>query len=657
LPEQRSGSRRFLPPDPRTAEPWRLTPQLALRIGILGMVVLAAFAVLLLRLWSLQVLSGERYLNAAQDNQLRTVRLQAPRGPILDRNGKVLVGNTPGLSVLLRPADLPKEGRYHVLRRLSKVVDVPVPWMVRQIEKRKGDPLTPIVVKRGVHDDQVNYIEERKQEFQGVSVATSYLRSYPYRALAAHVLGHVGEVTPEQLEQREQLAPGDEIGQGGIEASYDAFLRGEPGLARLRVDSLGRPRGSLVPSDMPRPGYALRLTIDVELQRAAEQALRRGIELAHAHDQWYADGGALIALDPNDGEILALASNPTYKPSLFVGRTDPRKLAPLLNRKVAEDANVPALNRVTLGQYAPGSTFKPVTALAAMEEHVVSPYSPLACTADYERDGHTFRNWDAFVNQAMTMPTALARSCDTYFYELGARFYDLGEDRGHPLQAWASRFGFGHETGIDVGPEDPGLLPTPEWRKQTFESEIDKLWKSGDSIQLAIGQKDMLVTPLQMARFYALVANGGRLVTPHMAVQAERSGQGVGGAGADVVQRFNPPGPQPSGVDAGALAVVRDGLVQATHFPFGTSAGVFDSFSVTIAGKTGTAEKWSNELGRFLDQSWWCGYGPADNPEIVVCALIENGGHGGDAAAPAARMVFEKYFGVEGGQITQVRTD
>ena len=657
MPEQRSGSRRFLPPDPRTAEPWRLTPQLALRIGILGMVVLAAFAVLLLRLWSLQVLSGERYLNAAQDNQLRTVRLQAPRGPILDRNGKVLVGNTPGLSVLLRPADLPKEGRYQVLRRLSKVVDVPVPWMVRQIEKRKGDPLTPIVVKRGVHDDQVNFIEERKQEFQGVSVATSYLRSYPYRALAAHVLGHVGEVTPEQLEQREHLASGDEIGQGGIEASYDAFLRGEPGLARLRVDSLGRPRGSLVPSDMPRPGYALRLTIDVELQRAAELALRRGIELAHGHDQWYADGGALIALDPRDGEILAMASNPTYKPSLFVGRTDPRKLAPLINRKAAENANVPALNRVTLGQYAPGSTFKPVTALAAMEEHVVSPYSPLACTADYERDGHTFRNWDAFVNQAMTMPTAIARSCDTYFYELGARFYDLGEDRGHPLQAWATRFGFGHETGIDVGPEDPGLLPTPEWRKQTFESEIDRLWKSGDSIQLAIGQKDMLATPLQMARFYALVANGGRLVTPHLAVQAERSGQGVGGAGADVVQRFNPPAPQPSGVDAGALAVVRDGLVQATHFPFGTSAGVFDSFPVVIAGKTGTSEKYSNELGRHLDQSWWCGYGPADNPEIVVCALIENGGHGGDAAAPAARIVFEEYFGVEGGQITPVRTD
>jgi penicillin-binding protein 2 len=657
LPESRSGSRRFLPPDPRTAEPWRLTPQLALRIGILGMVVLAAFAVLLLRLWSLQVLSGERYLNAAQDNQLRTVRIQAPRGPVLDRNGKVLVGNTPGMSVLIRPADLPTEGRYQLLRRLSEVVDVPVPAMVRQIEKRKGDPLTPIIVKRGVHDDQVHYIEERKDEFQGVSIATTYLRSYPYRALGAHMLGHVGEITEDQLETREELAAGDEIGQGGVEASYDEFLRGEAGLARLRVDSLGRPRGTLVPSDLPRPGYALRLTIDAELQRAAEQALRHGIELAHAHDEWYADGGALIALDPNDGEILAMASNPTYKPSVFVGRTDPRKLAPLLNRQAAEAANVPALNRVTQGRYAPGSTFKPVTALAAMEEHVVSPYSPLACTGDYERDGHTFNNWDAFVNQAMTMPVALARSCDTYFYELGARFYDLGPDRGHPLQSWASRFGFGEETGIDVGPEDPGLLPTPEWREQTFESEIDKLWKSGDSIQLAIGQKDMLVTPLQMARFYALIANGGRLVTPHLAVQAERSGQGVGGAGADVVQRFNPPAPQPSGVDAAALAVVRDGLRQATHFPFGTSAGVFDSFPVDIAGKTGTAEKWSNALGRFLDQSWWCGYGPADNPEIVVCALIENGGHGGDAAAPAARIVFERYFGVEGGQITEVKTD
>jgi penicillin-binding protein 2 len=657
LPEQRSPSRRFLPPDPRTAEPWRLTPQLALRIGVLGMVVLAAFAVLLLRLWSLQILSGERYLNAAQDNQLRTVRLQAPRGPILDRNGRVLVGNTPGQAVLLRPADLPEEGRYQVLRRLSKVVDVPVPWMVRQIEKRKGDPLTPIVVKRGVHDDQVAYIEERRDQFQGVSVARSYLRSYPYRALGAHIFGHVGEITQEQLEARDGLAPGDEIGQGGIEAAYDDFLRGESGLTRLRVDSLGRPRGSFVPFETPRPGYALRVTIDVDLQRAAEQALRRGIELAQANDEWYADGGALVALDPRNGEILAMASNPTFKPSVFVGRTDPRKLAPLLDRQVAEAANVPALNRATLGTYAPGSTFKPVTALAAMAEHLVSPYSTLACTADYERDGHTFNNWDPYVNQAMTMPVALARSCDTYFYELGARFYDLGPDRGHPLQNWATRFGFGDVTGIDVGPEDPGLLPTPEWRRQTFKTEIDRLWKSGDSIQLAIGQKDMLVTPLQMARFYALIANGGRLVTPHLAVQAERSGQGVGGAGADVVQRFNPPAPQPSGVDPAALQVVQDGLLQATHFPFGTSAGIFDSFPVPIAGKTGTAEKWSSELGRYLDQSWWCGYGPADNPELVVCALIENGGHGGTAAAPAARMVFERYFGVEGGQITQVNSD
>jgi penicillin-binding protein 2 len=368
-------------------------------------------------------------------------------------------------------------------------------------------------------------------------------------------------------------------------------------------------------------------------------------------------------MDPRNGEILALASNPTYKPSVFVGRSDVRKLAPLLRSRPAEVANFPALNRATAGLYPPGSTFKPVTALAAMAEHLVSPYSSLPCTSSYTSphdegvEKQVFRNWDPFVDMAMTLPLALAKSCDTYFYALGDAFWALPAERGHPFQAWASRFGFGEKSGIDVGPEETGLLPSPEWREKTFESEVDRAWKPGDSIQLAIGQKDLLTTPLQMTRFYALIANGGRLVTPHVAAQVERPGQGRNGAGADVVRRITPPAPQPSGVDPEALAVVRDGLLAATHFPNGTSAGVFDSFPVPIAGKTGTAEKWSAALNRHLDQSWWCGYAPADNPKIAVCALIENGGHGGDAAAPAALKVFEQYFDAEAGPITYTRSD
>jgi penicillin-binding protein 2 len=647
--------RRFLPPDPRVEEPYRLTPQLALRLAVLGTLALALFAILFLRLWALQVLSGDEYLNAAQNNQLRLLRLPAPRGPVLDRNGRVLVENVPGSSIQIWPADLP-DNRYKVLRHLSRVINVPVGEMEEAIRRRRGDPLTPVTVAVGVHDYQVAYIKERQNQFRGIAIADTYLRKYPYRALGAHLLGHVGEITQRQLDADDDgvYRAGDRVGQAGIEGAYDQYLRGIPGSARLRVDSLGRPRG-LVPDSEPQPGNALRLTIDVKLQQAAERAIRFGIRTAIASEAWYANGGAIVALDPRNGQVLALASNPTFKPSVYVGRIDPKKIAKLVDPKVAERENFPGLNRVLEGQYLPGSTFKPVTALAALEEHVVSEYTPLACTPSITLYKQRFDNWDPYRDEMMDMRTALASSCDTYFYQVGDSIWQLPEDRGHPLQAWASRFGFGAPTGIDIGPEAVGLLPTPEWRKRTYKLEIDRLWKPGDSIQLAIGQKDLLVTPMQLTRFYALIANGGKLVTPHLALDVEQPGSH--GAPPVTLRYLTPSAPKPSGVHAEALEVVRSGLYSATHYPNGTSAGVFDNFPVDIAGKTGTAEKYSPELGRMLDQSWFCGYGPADDPEIVVCALIENGGHGGTAAAPAARKVFEAYFGVTGGPTGTVYSD
>jgi penicillin-binding protein 2 len=659
--------RRFLPSDPRVEEPYRLTPQLAFRIAILGAIVLAVFAVLFLRLWALQILSGPQYLNAAQNNQVRIVRIQAPRGPILDRNGVPLVENTAGHSVQLWPADLPRERRYALLKRLETLLDVPLPWMVDEIEKRRGDPLTPIVLKRGIHPDQVAYLSERKSEFPGVTIARSYLRRYPFRAMGAHMLGHVGEATEKQIEASSALRLGDEVGQAGIEARYDDFLRGVPGIAQMRVDSLGRPRSSLLLTQQPQPGKAVRLTIDARLQRAAQQAIRYGIETAIENEAWYANAGAVVAMDPRTGEVLALASEPSFQPSVFVGRSDPEKLAPLVDDGVAAARNFPALNRATQGLYPPGSVWKPVAALAGMQEKVLGAYENLHCTAEYVfrgEDGvdYVFGNWDKHVNQWLDLRLALAKSCDTYFYELAMRFHDLPPERGSPHQAWAAKFGFGEASGIDVGPEESGLLPTPEWRRETYTKErypntweIERLWKPGDSIQLAIGQKDLLVTPMQMARFYAMVANGGKLVTPHLFRSAEIPGST--GAEPQVVHANVPPPALATGVDPGALEVVRQGLLQATHYPHGTSAGVFDAYPIRIAGKTGTAEKWSTKIGDHLDQSWWCGFGPFEDPELVVCALIENGGHGSVAAAPTAMKVFEAFFGVEAGYLELTRTD
>ncbi len=619
---------------------------------------------LFFRLWSLQVLSGDTYLAAAQGNQLRTIRIEAPRGTILDRRGRVIVDNIAGTAVKLWVGDLPANGRYDVIKRLAEVLNVRTARLAKEVDARIADPLNPITVKTAVGEDQVAYLYEHQSEFPGVQIQQTYLRHYPYQSLGAQMLGYVGEVSQGELDRRPKLyRPGDKVGKAGVEANLDEYLRGEAGQAQIRVDSMGRPQGPLEPRREARPGNAVRLTIDIGLQRAAERALRYGIQTARANESYYANGGALVALDPRDGAVLAMASTPTYKPSVYVGRVDPKKIQPLLDAEAAKEANYPGINRVTSGEYPPGSTWKPVTALAAMQEHMLEPYQSLQCTptATYGLDEQEFRNWDPYVNHAMMLPEALARSCDTYFYQVGYQFY-LGGDSGRTrMQQWARRFGFGAPAGIDVGSEEAGLLPTPAWRKQTFKSDWDRAWNPGDSIQLAIGQKDVSVTPLQMARFYAMIANGGNLVTPYVVSQVETAAPN--GQAPVVLRRWAPDPPEPVGVDPAALQVIRDGLYPATHSSFGTSSGVFSSFPIPVAGKTGTAEKVvpipGYPPGHLEDQSWWCGFGPAQTEvaRIVVCAVIENGGHGSTAAAPAALRVFEKFFGVKGGYQTLVETD
>jgi penicillin-binding protein 2 len=636
------------------------------------MLALAVFAILFLRLWSLQVLNGEQLLRAAQNNQRREVRVPAPRGAILDRNGLPLVTNVPGTVVQIDQTSLPKHKnlRLRELRKLGRVLRMPAREIGVALRRHRYDLLTPVTIKSDVSELQADYLTERADDFPGVKVASVPLRYYPHRELAAHVLGYTGEISEEQLKALAKAGYrlGDTIGQTGIESEYDRYLRGTPGLEIQRVNSLGQKLAQtpLVPA---HPGNAVRLTIDVKLQMAAEEALRYGIERARnsaCQGCWYANGGAIVAMDPRDGSIRALASNPTYRPSLYVGRVRQRALdAAGLTPRSAEAMNFPALNRALNAAYPPGSTFKPVTAIAAMQEHILQPYEPLACTGQYEKNGTVFKNWDPFVNEAMTLTTALARSCDTYFYQVGYRFYGMPARLGPRLQAWASRFGFGQKTGIDLGAERSGLLPTPAWRKQTYTKktdpkqwQIDSLWKPGDSIQLAIGQKDLLVTPMQMTRFYAAVANGGKLVTPHLLLDVEQPS--ANRRPGRVLPTPRPPAPEQTGVDAQALAVIREGLFEATHSSLGTSSAIFSGFPISISGKTGTAEKFIDPGDGYLhnfSQSWWCGYGPSDSPDLVVCALIENGGHGGDAAAPAALKVFEEFFGHEATQKGPIHSD
>jgi penicillin-binding protein 2 len=603
------------------------------------------FCVLFFRLWALQVISGERYLDDARNNQVRTFRAPAQRGSILARDGELLVSNVPSTVAQLWPAALNQlavEERRQTLRRVARLLEVPYPRIQRDLRSRKDDFLTPITIKTDVPEAKVNYLLEHQNDFPGVQIRQTSIRRYDQGTIAAQILGYVAEISPGQLEDRakDDYAAGDRIGQAGVEAAYDTYLRGRPGIGRVYVDAFGRVKSAREYQQLPEAGDNVRLTIDADLQRVAEEAIDYGIRIAHEDGRWAADGGALVAMDPNTGEILALASNPTFDPRIFTGRVEQKNL----NRLKDPRANVPTLNRAVAGLYPPGSTFKPVTALAALEEGMVAPDELIQCTPKEVVDGQTFANWDPFVNEPMQMRTALAASCDTYFYQVGLRFYERPDS---PLQKWSRKMGFGSATGIDLGPEEIGLMPTPEWRRRYFKSEIDKIWTSGDSVQLAIGQGDVLVTPLQMTRFYAVVANGGKLVEPHIVKAVEEpSNQGQPPV---VLRPYQPKPPQDVELSTGFLRVVQEGLYAATHESYGTSSGIFGSFPVEIAGKTGTAEKFVRLPGYqgLQDQAWWCGYGPYAKPELVVCAVIENGGHGGTAAAPAALQVFQHYFEVD----------
>jgi penicillin-binding protein 2 len=652
-------------------EPYRLTPKLARRVALLSALVIIGFAALVLRLWALQVLAGSQYAARAQANQLRTVRVAAPRGPIVDRNGNVLVTNKSVTAVELWPSGLPKiyARRVAELRALAHVTGVDVRQVTRSIVERRraGDMLDPIVVRGEAPGAMLTYLEERAVDFPGVTLARRYIRRYPHGSLAPQLLGYVNQISQPELRTlgKDGYQPGDEIGQAGIESRYDSYLRGLPGTARVRVDSLGRPRSARTLSTQPQPGQTVLLTIDTGLQIAAQNALQYGIQLAHNNKQWAADGGAIVALNPKDGSILALASSPTYDPSVWSGRVTQRKLAAQgLTPGSALARNYPALDRATDGTYPPGSAFKPVTAIAALEEHLIKPYAFYPCTGTYtspeDSSHHVFHNWDPNVYQGMDLPTALAQSCDTYFYRAGNDFYELPSNRGQQLQRWARKFGFGRTTGIDVGPETNGLVPTIAWKHRTFTRKtdptnwrIDRLWKPGDSITLAIGQGDLLVTPIQMARLYAAIANGGKLVTPHVLMDVQNPN-------GTIVPTTAPPAPRPiSGLDPAYLKAVQQGLYEGANDPFGTSYGVFGNFPIPIAGKTGTAQKVVQLPGYSPDQSqsWWCGYGPASDAKIVVCAVIENGGEGGMAAAPAAEQVLAKYFGVRATQTGFIHSD
>ncbi|HEX2358503.1 MAG TPA: penicillin-binding protein 2 [Solirubrobacterales bacterium] len=598
-----------------------------MRFAVVTGLVIAIVAVLLLRVWSLQVLSGEQYRALAEDNRIREIRLHPPRGEILDREGRVLVDNRSVVTLVLRPAELPKDPSARK-RELVELADL-LGLSYEEIRTRLRLDLPsqfggePIVLKEGLRRPLLFYLLEHQQRFPGVSVERAYVRRYRAGSLAAHVLGTVGEVSPGQLKGSRSgaLEPGDVVGQSGVEQSYDRQLRGAAGELKVQVDALGRPKGELgnVPAGA---GSNLRLSLDADLQATGEEALSET-----------GKPSAFVAMNARTGAVLAMGSYPTFDLELYAKPRTPAEY-----RALAEDPDAPLLNRADQGGYPTGSSFKPLVATAALEEGLVAPDEIVYDGGSLTVGGVTFQNAGGAVNGSIDMRTALQVSSDVYFYRLGAEADAEGEHGD--IQDWARSLGIGRQTGIDLPDEGAGLLPTPAWRDRLYRSEdnpyIDRPWTTGDNVNLSVGQGDLQVTPLQLATAYAAIANGGAVVTPHLGARIE-------GPGGRTVSRIRPPPRRRLPISDLTRGTVLEGMERAAMEPGGTSYPVFGGFPFAVAGKTGTAERGEGAE----DQSWYGAIAPAGEPRIVVVATVEGGGFGVEAAAPVAARILERAFELE----------
>jgi penicillin-binding protein 2 len=649
----------------------------ALRLTFLTVIVIGLFVALFSRLWFLQVLAGDRYVELADTNRLRTVVTEAPRGRILTADGQELVKNRPALTIsadrqlLLDGNGEPRdEEAERTLDRLSDLLQLERSQIVERLTTRRYSPFRAIPVAFDVAPEIVFAVREHQELFPGVIAEMLPVRTYPHGTLAAHMVGYLGEISEQELADPEfaDYRGGDLVGRGGLEEVYEADLRGAEGQRVLEVTAQNAVVEVVSERD-PQQGNDLVTTLDLDLQLAVEQILADGI-VASRNEIHTASGrnlpstgGSAIVLDPRDGSILAMASYPTFDPREFVGGvtqtywdevTDPENFTPLFNRPIQ-------------AAHPPGSVFKTVTGAAFLEAGLVGPQTPLPCPSSWDLGGITFNNWNRVNEGSMGLSTALMRSCDTYFYELAYRQWQREQAQGgadaEVLPAVARRWGFGRQLGIDLPSERAGTIPGREWRREFWERTRDTYcrqaeeltpgtyaqqinedlclyggnWRGGDAVNTSIGQGDVLSTPLQVAASYMAVANGGTLYRPHL-------GRAVVGLDGEVVREIRPEVVDELGLDAAELAAVHDGLVRVIAHERGTAYGAFATFPLDeypVAGKTGTAE-----LKPKVPFAWFAAYAPANDPEYVVVVNVEEGGGGSQTAAPIARSILEVIFGI-----------
>jgi penicillin-binding protein 2 len=600
-------------------------PAVSDRLPLVAAVIVLFFGIFVVRLFQLQVVEGEDLGNRARRNYVRTVRLEAPRGDIVDRYGRELATTRPAFGVQVMPAELKR--RELTFAALADLLGSDF----AKLDERVGNPrgrrrFTPISLDADLTYDSRTRVESHLYALPGVFTDVKPRRLYVGRDLAAHVLGYIGEIQLKQLESRAyaDYRSGEIVGQAGIEHRHQAALRGRAGGRNVVVDVAGRV-DEVLDEVRPAPGGTVVLTLDRDLQRAAEEAFGPTVIGEPAKR------GALVALNVHTGEVLALASRPAFDPNSFAGGIDAETW-----KNLTTDEARPLQNRALAGQYPPGSTYKPFIAAAGLQDGFVDPRETVFCPGTFKLGRRTYRCWKRGGHGNVNFHRALVVSCDVYFYQLGLK---LGVDR---LAFFANGFNLGRRTGIRVGDESAGLVPTRAWKERRFKEP----WQKGETVSVSIGQGFNLTTPLQLTVAYAALGNGGKLVRPRILTRVESRDGGVRS------------GPEPEvfgtvPVDPQHLDRIRRALEGVVHEAGGTGPRARVE-GVRIAGKTGTAQvvrlKHTEHLEddeiplRFRDHAWFAAFAPADVPEIAVVALVEHGGHGGSAAGPIVKAVVSQYF-------------
>ena len=576
------------------------------RLKPLTFLAVLVIVVLIVRVGYLQIYDGEYYSRLADGNRIRIIPSVAPRGTFFDRNGQLLVTNRPGFAVSLLPLSEPNKA---VIEKVSKLLNIPVEEIQKKIDAHVG--FDPIRIKTDITPDVVTIIEEQKNEYPGVVIEVQPIRNYILMQEGAHTFGYVSEISDEELEKKksEGYRSGDMIGKFGLEKVYDKEIRGENGGEQVEVDVSGKPVQILGKKE-PRPGYDLILTIDKDLQTAAEQAVDSMLAQIHAN------AAAAVVLNPQNGEILAMVSRPAFDPNLFAHGISEKDW-----NAINTNPYHPMDNKTITGEYPPGSTFKIVTGTAALAAGKVTPGEQIFDSGTHwlipkGNAGGEALGW-------LNFKSAMAHSDNVYFYEMGNR---LGVDL---LGYYAKMFGLGEVTGIDLPYESPGLVASKEYKMKVYEEE----WYISETFDAAIGQGFNLVTPLQAAMVMGEIAANGNRFKPHLVKKIVTQD-------GELVKEIQPELSGSLDVSPDIIQLVQEGLHEVTKS--GTAARNFSGFPYEVAGKTGTAE---NPQGR--DHGWFVGYGTFDNPTVCVAVIVESGGYGATSAVPIGRQILEAAFAIE----------